>query len=78
MLAADPALRARDPMEAFTDPAVRAAISSIGGEDSMRLLPHLDAAALRSNPKVLMGDSDTTTCSSGAHCRGSSPFTSPR
>lgn len=57
----DPAARARDLCAAFADPEVRAVIAAIGGDDSVRLLPHLDPEIIRRNPKILMGYSDTTT-----------------
>lgn len=59
-LARNPQARADDLMEAFANPAVRAIISTIGGEDSIRILPHLDLAVIRDNPKIFMGYSDTT------------------
>jgi muramoyltetrapeptide carboxypeptidase LdcA involved in peptidoglycan recycling len=55
-----PQARAQDLMEAFADPSIKAIISTIGGEDSIRLLPFLDLDVIRSNPKVFMGYSDTT------------------
>lgn len=60
-LARDPRARARDLHEAFRDEEVKGVIASIGGDDSLRLLPHLDAEVFARNPKVLMGFSDTTT-----------------
>lgn len=60
-LARDPRARARDLHQAFQDEEVKAVIASIGGEDSLRLLPHLDAEVFARHPKVLMGFSDTTT-----------------
>ena len=57
----DPRSRADDLNAAFADPSVRAIVASIGGDDSIRLLPYLDAAAIASNPKIVMGYSDTTT-----------------
>lgn len=59
-LARNPQARADDLMAAVADPTIKAIISSIGGEDSIRLLPYLDLAALRANPKIFMGYSDTT------------------
>jgi muramoyltetrapeptide carboxypeptidase LdcA involved in peptidoglycan recycling len=47
-------------MEAFEDPRVAGIISSIGGDDSIRILPFLDLSVVRSNPKVFLGSSDTT------------------
>ncbi len=57
----DPRFRADDLNKAFADPAIRAIVASIGGEDSIRLLPLLDKAVIAANPKILMGFSDTTT-----------------
>lgn len=57
---ANPQARADDLMEAFADPEIKGIISTIGGEDSIRLLPYLDLDVIRENPKVLMGYSDTT------------------
>lgn len=56
----NPRARAEDLMEAFEDPSVSGVISTIGGDDSIRLLPHLDLGTLRSHPKVFLGYSDTT------------------
>jgi len=52
--------RASDLMEAFTDPSIQGIVSTIGGDDSIRLLPFLDLAVIRENPKVFLGYSDTT------------------
>src|SRR5262245_52220721 len=41
-LARDPESRAADLNRAFADDSVAAIISSIGGDDSARILPHLD------------------------------------
>jgi muramoyltetrapeptide carboxypeptidase LdcA involved in peptidoglycan recycling len=60
-LRANPALRADDLNRAFGDPTVRAVFASIGGDDSIRLLPLLDETTIRANPKILLGYSDTTT-----------------
>jgi muramoyltetrapeptide carboxypeptidase LdcA involved in peptidoglycan recycling len=57
----DPRLRADDLGAAFADPSIRAIVPSIGGDDSIRLLPLLDEAVITANPKILMGFSDTTT-----------------
>lgn len=55
-----PQARADDLMAAFVDPSIKAIISTIGGDDSIRLLPYLDLEVIRSNPKIFMGYSDTT------------------
>lgn len=57
----NPQRRAADVNDAFLDPNVEAIISSIGGDDSIRILPYLDDNAVRSHPKILMGYSDSTT-----------------
>lgn len=58
---ADPRGRADDVNAAFADPAIRAVITAIGGDDSIRLLPYLDSATIAANPKILLGYSDITT-----------------
>ena len=55
-----PRARAGDLMKAFADPSIKAIISTIGGDDSIRILPYLDLDVIRSNPKIFMGFSDTT------------------
>lgn len=59
-LADHPQARADDLMEAFADDSIRAVISTIGGDDSIRLLPFLDIEVIRKHPKIFMGFSDTT------------------
>lgn len=56
-----PEARADDLMGAFRDKSIKAIICNIGGEDSIRMLPHLDLSVIRDNPKVLSGFSDSTT-----------------
>ena len=56
----NPKARADDLMNAFADPSIKAIISTIGGDDSIRILPYLDLDVIRSNPKIFMGFSDTT------------------
>ena len=56
----NPQARAEDLMGAFRDPSIKAIVSTIGGDDSIRLLPYLDLGIMRSNPKIVMGYSDTT------------------
>ena len=57
----NPQIRAKDINEAFADPEVKAIFASIGGDDSVRILPYLDKETIQSNPKILIGYSDTTT-----------------
>jgi len=57
----NPEFRAKDINDAFADPKVKGIITSIGGDDSVRILPFIDLDIIRSNPKVILGYSDTTT-----------------
>ena len=59
-LARNPQARAQDLMEAFADPSVNGIISTIGGDDSIRLLRHMDIEVIRQHPKVFLGYSDAT------------------
>jgi muramoyltetrapeptide carboxypeptidase LdcA involved in peptidoglycan recycling len=59
-IAHNPRARADDLMASFDDPSIKAIISMIGGEDSIRILPYLDLDVIRANPKIFMGYSDTT------------------
>jgi muramoyltetrapeptide carboxypeptidase LdcA involved in peptidoglycan recycling len=52
--------RARDLMAAFADPEVKAVLTSIGGEDEIGLIPHLDPDLLAAHPKPFFGYSDNT------------------
>jgi muramoyltetrapeptide carboxypeptidase len=56
--------RLRDLHAAFADPAIDGIVCARGGWGSAELLPHLDAALIRSNPKVFIGYSDHTSL----HC----------
>lgn len=57
----NPRMRADDVNNAFEDPEVKAIITSIGGDDSVRILPYLKSESIKKNPKILLGYSDTTT-----------------
>ena len=52
--------RAADIHDMFERPEVAAIIAAIGGDHSCHLLPHLDFALIRDNPKIFMGYSDIT------------------
>ncbi len=56
-----PRERAEDINKAFADKDVKAIISSIGGDDSIRILDYLDMKTIKNNPKIIMGFSDSTT-----------------
>jgi muramoyltetrapeptide carboxypeptidase LdcA involved in peptidoglycan recycling len=58
--AADPRDRARDVTAAFADPRVTAVLATIGGDDQITVVPHLDDAVLAANPKPFFGYSDNT------------------
>ena len=59
-VSAHPELRATDLHQAFADPTISGIFASIGGDDAIRLLPHLNLDVIRHNPKVFLGFSDTT------------------
>ena len=56
----NPKARADDLHWALLNPEVRAIVSTIGGDDSVRILPYVHPEIIRENPKILMGFSDTT------------------
>ena len=60
-LGSNPEKRAEDLMLAFEDEDTDMIISSIGGDDSIRILPFLDVERIKKSSKPLMGFSDTTT-----------------
>jgi muramoyltetrapeptide carboxypeptidase LdcA involved in peptidoglycan recycling len=59
-MGASAADRAADLHAAFADPEIAAVIASIGGEDQITVLPHLDADLIRAHPKPFFGYSDNT------------------
>jgi muramoyltetrapeptide carboxypeptidase LdcA involved in peptidoglycan recycling len=52
--------RAADLNAAFADPGIRAVLATIGGEDQITVIPHLDPTAVRADPKPFLGYSDNT------------------
>ncbi|MBS4753809.1 LD-carboxypeptidase [Nocardioides sp. zg-ZUI104] len=52
--------RAADLNAAFADPEIRAVLATAGGEDQITVIPHLDTAAVRADPKPFLGYSDNT------------------
>jgi muramoyltetrapeptide carboxypeptidase LdcA involved in peptidoglycan recycling len=56
----NPKARAEDLMEALEDKSIKAIISNIGGDDSIRLLKYIDLNIIKENPKIFIGFSDTT------------------
>jgi muramoyltetrapeptide carboxypeptidase LdcA involved in peptidoglycan recycling len=59
-MGASPQERAADLHAAFADPAIAAVIVTIGGDDQITVLPHLDADVFTANPKPFFGYSDNT------------------
>lgn len=60
-LSRHPEARAEDLHAAFGDPSIAAVIASIGGEDSVGLIPHLDLRVIAQNPKIILGFSAVTS-----------------
>jgi muramoyltetrapeptide carboxypeptidase LdcA involved in peptidoglycan recycling len=52
--------RADDLNAAFADPEIRAVLATIGGEDQITVIPHLDPKAVQGDPKPFLGYSDNT------------------
>ncbi len=76
-LRANPQFRANDLNDAFADPEVKAIFASIGGNDSVRILPFVDKKLVADNPKILMGYSDTSTLHVLANLQGLVTFYGP-
>ena len=55
-----PEKRAEDLNEALRDPDIKAIICAIGGNETIRIQPYVDFDALKGNPKIFTGYSDTT------------------
>lgn len=60
-LAEHPEARAAAIHELFRDPDVKGIVATIGGNDQLRVLPHLDTSVLRENPTRFYGMSDNTS-----------------
>jgi len=57
----NPEYRAKDINDVFADKEVKAIISTIWWDDSIRILKYLDKDLITNNPKIFMGYSDITT-----------------
>lgn len=57
---APPEDRARDVMDAFADPTIKAVFTSIGGSDQIKLIKYLKDEIFLNNPKPFFGFSDNT------------------
>src|SRR4051812_4001139 len=73
-IARNPKARADDLMEAFSDTSIKAIISNIGGDDSIRTLPYTDLDIIRNNPKIFVGFSDTTVTHFACYKAGLASF----
>jgi len=76
-LRSNPQVRAKDINNAFADPEVKAIFASIGGDDSVRILPFVDKKIVANNPKILMGYSDTSTLHVFSNLQGLVSFYGP-
>ena len=65
-----PRERAADLMAAFADPSIRAIFATIGGDDQLTVVPHLDPAVARADPKPFFGYSDNTNLLNWLWCHG--------
>lgn len=52
--------RAADINAAFADPSIRALFTTVGGDDQITVVPHLNAELAISDPKPFFGYSDNT------------------
>lgn len=66
--------RARDLNAAFADPSIRAVVATIGGDDQITVIPHLDPDLVRADPKPFLGYSDNTNLSSWLWTQGVASF----
>ncbi|MFD4668276.1 S66 peptidase family protein [Lentzea sp. NPDC058450] len=73
-MGATPQERADDLHAAFADPDIKAVIATIGGDDQITVLPHLDAELIKANPKPYFGHSDNTNILMWLHNRGIQGF----
>ncbi len=73
----NPQLRANDINQCFVDDSIDGVITSIGGYESVRILPFLDTEAILNHPKFIMGFSDATTFLSYLNLLGMVTFYGP-
>lgn len=66
--------RAADLNAAFGDPEIRAVLATVGGEDQITVVPHLDPALVRADPKPFLGYSDNTNLLSWLWTQGVAGF----
>ncbi|MBJ2119775.1 LD-carboxypeptidase [Arthrobacter sp. MSA 4-2] len=73
-LGASPEDRAADFNAAFADPTIRAILATVGGDDQITVIPHLDAGLARADPKIFLGYSDNTNLLNWLWSHGISGF----
>lgn len=73
-LGASPRERADDLNAAFADPAIRAILATVGGDDQITVVPHVDAELARADPKPFLGYSDNTNLLSWLWTQGVAGF----
>lgn len=76
----NPQNRLQDLMSAFLDPTIKGILTTIGGDDTIRLLSLMDQThfdIIQNNPKVFLGMSDTTVNHFMCLKAGLSSFYSP-
>ncbi|MGH3447639.1 MAG: S66 family peptidase [Nocardioidaceae bacterium] len=71
---ASPQERAADVNAAFADPDIRAILATIGGEDQITIVSHLDPELARADPKPFLGYSDNTNLLSWLWTHGVAGF----
>lgn len=76
-LAVNPRLRAETLNDLFADPEIDGILSSIGGNESVRILPWLDTELAAANPKIYLGYSDTAAQTVAYHLAGLVTFNGP-
>jgi muramoyltetrapeptide carboxypeptidase LdcA involved in peptidoglycan recycling len=59
-LGASAQARAADVEAAFADPSIRAVLATIGGDDQVTVIPHIDVDIIAAHPKPFLGYSDNT------------------
>ncbi|WP_449372757.1 S66 family peptidase [Arthrobacter psychrolactophilus] len=60
LLGASAQARAADLTAAFADPTIKAVLATIGGDDQITVIPHIDRTIVAANPKPFLGYSDNT------------------
>ena len=76
-LSKNPQARADDVMWAFENKSVNAIIANVGGNDSIRILPYIDASVISNNPKIFIGMSDAMNINLLCYKSGLSSFYGP-